>query len=150
VISATCPGSLKFPDVLPGRMGVVGLQSVKDALKSIAEVAESRGLEVELDENKLVLTINHKDIPLTAVFEPVGDGFRVAIRAGDGLRERIDELLDEGYDPREAVEEALDTLIEVVDRGIVLLEGSGVGVKRDTRGGILDVYDAIESFVEEA
>ncbi|MEB3778719.1 MAG: hypothetical protein GSR85_00590 [Desulfurococcales archaeon] len=125
-------------------MGVV------EVLRDIARIAEGRGLEARVDEDRRVLTVSHPDVPVSAVFEPSDGEFRVVIRAGDELRERIDELLDEDVDPREVVEEALDTVIAVVDRGITMLERQGVRVRRDTRGGILDVYDAIESFVEEA
>ncbi len=118
-------------------------------LRGIAEYAGRFGLRISLDEEKGVLVIEHGEHPIRIVVEP-GDGvYRVRLEAGEGLAGHVEEMLGEDIDPRAELEEALETLVQVVDYAVRKLEEAGFRVEKSTREAILDVYDAIESFLEE-
>ncbi len=118
-------------------------------LRVIAEYAGKRGLRVTVDEEKGTLIIEHGEYPLRIVVEPSGDGYVVELRSGDNMESVVEELLGEEVDPREELEGALESLVEVVDYAVRKLEEAGFQVSKKTREAILDVYDAIESFLEE-
>ncbi|MCE4629852.1 MAG: hypothetical protein F7C82_06200 [Desulfurococcales archaeon] len=71
------------------------------------------------------------------------------MRVGDELEESISELLEDNVDPRSELEDVIETMVMVVDYSVRKLKEEGFKVERDTRNAILDVYDALESFLEE-
>jgi histone H3/H4 len=127
----------------------VGIVSaVEKALRDIAEVARTRGLQAEGSGERLV--VKHTTLPLEVVVERAGDEFKVELRAGKDLGEAIDEALSQGEDPREEVEEALDELVRIVDYAVQRLAREGIKARRETRQGIMDVYEALEERLEES
>jgi len=123
--------------------------SVERALRDIAEVARSRGMQVEGGGERLL--VKHTGLPLSVVVEKTGaGGFRVELRVGEGLGEAIDEALAQGEDPREEIEEALDELVRIVDYAVQRLTREGLQVKRETREAIMDAYEALEERLEES
>lgn len=116
-------------------------------LKHIAEYAARYGLKPLEEEEKLV--IKHEEYPLEIVIEPRGDGYIVQLRVREDLEDSISELLEEDVDPRSELEDVIETLVTVVDYAVRKLREEGFKVERDTRNAILDVYDALESFLEE-
>ena len=121
--------------------------SVEKALRDIAEVARTRGLQVETRDSGIL--VRHTSLPLEVAIEGSGDQFRVELRVGEGLGEAIDEALSQGEDPREEVEEALDDLVSIVDYAVQRLAREGLKVRRETRQGIMDAYEALEERLEE-
>ena len=120
-----------------------------EVLRGIGEYAGRYGLRVTIDEEKGVVVIEHGEYPVRIVVEPGGPGYRVHLEVSGNLREVVGDLLEEEVDPRAELEDALETLIGVVDYAVRKLEEAGIRVSRETRAGILDVYDAIESYLEE-
>jgi len=123
------------------------VSAVEKAFRDIAEVARIRGLQVEGSGERLV--VKHTTLPLEVVVERSGGEFRVELRAGEGLGEAIDEMLSQGEDPREEIEEALNELVRIVDYTVQRLEREGIKARRETRQGIMDVYEALEERLEE-
>ena len=120
-----------------------------DVLKPIAEYAGRFGLKPELDSERRTLTIYNTDYPLSIIIKPALQGYVVELRVGDDIDEAIEELLGEDVDPRTELEDVLETMIQVVDYAVRKLREAGYTVDRRTREAILDVYDALESFLEE-
>jgi len=121
---------------------------VEEALKAIAESSGRKGLKVELKGSSVI--IDHPEYPLEIVVSQEAPGeFVVELRVKEGLEETIEEMLDDEIDPRAELEDALDQLLSVVDYAVRKLETMGYHVNKKTREAILDVYDAIESFLEE-
>ncbi len=121
---------------------------VEEALKAIAESSGRKGLKVELKGSSVI--IDHPEYPLEIVVSQEAPGeFVVELRVKEGLEETIEEMLDDEIDPRAELEDALDQLLAVVDYAVRKLETMGYHVNKKTREAILDVYDAIESFLEE-
>ena len=118
-------------------------------LEAIAKYAAGRGLRPSLDEEKLVLIVEHDEYPLRIVIEPKGEGYVVELLAGDEIDEAVEDLLEEEIDPRAELEDVVETMLGVVDYAVKRLQEAGVRVDKKTRDAILDIYDAIESFVEE-
>jgi len=118
-------------------------------LKGIAEYAAGKGLKPSLDEENLVLVIEHGEYPLRIVIEPRGEAYVVELLAGDEIDEAVEDLLEDEVDPRAELEDVIETMLTVVDYAVKKLGSAGVRVDKKTRDAILDVYDAIESFVEE-
>ncbi|MCE4627990.1 MAG: hypothetical protein F7C34_02430 [Desulfurococcales archaeon] len=125
------------------------VKNLRDAVRAIAQAGGARGFEVSVDEAQGRVVIRSRECPVELVVEPVDGGYRVELRVGEGLRECIEEMLNEGTDPRNELENILESLISVADFAVRRLENLGYEVKKSTRQGILDVYDAIESFLEE-
>ncbi len=123
--------------------------SLDKALRSIAEYAGRYGLKPSLDEEKGIVVIEHSEYPLRVVVEPRGGVYAVELLVGEEIDESVEELLGEDVDPREELEDVIETMIQVVDYAVRKLEEAGQKVERLTREAILDIYDAIESFVEE-
>ncbi|MEB3806801.1 MAG: hypothetical protein GSR73_04715 [Desulfurococcales archaeon] len=122
----------------------------EDALKSISEYAARYGLKPSIDLDKGVLVILHGEYPIKIIVEPRDEGvYAVELRVGEGIDESIEELLDAEVDPRAELEDVVEVLVQVVDYAVRKLEEAGFRVRRQTREAILDVYDALESFLEE-
>ncbi len=143
--------SFYFPRAYGIVMGCSSMvaKNVKEALRAIAETGASKGLEVKLDEENERLVLSSKECPISVVVEPSNEGFKVELSVGSNLRECVEELLAEDVDPRDELESLVETLVSVVDYAVRKLSQLGVSVKRKTRQGILDVYDTLESFLEE-
>lgn len=120
-----------------------------EVLRGIGEYAGRYGLRVTVDEEKGIVIIEHGEYPVRVIVEPGGPGYRVHLEVSGDLREVVGDLLEEEVDPRAELEDALETLIGVIDYAVRKLEEAGIKVARDTRNAILDVYDAIESYLEE-
>ncbi|GAB6148274.1 hypothetical protein JCM10135_08160 [Stetteria hydrogenophila] len=117
------------------------------AVEEVKSVAVRYGLKVETPGE--VLIIKHPEAPITVELR-VEEGRAVAeLKVGSEIGEYIDSLLDEGEDPREAVEEAMEEMIRIIDFAASRLEREGIKVERKTREGILDAYDALEARLEE-
>ncbi|MCE4618551.1 MAG: hypothetical protein F7C37_03825 [Desulfurococcales archaeon] len=125
------------------------MASSSKSIKAIAEYAARFGLKPEVDEESGRVVIKHQEYPLEIVVEPSGEGYRVEMRVGDELEESISELLEDNVDPRSELEDVIETMVMVVDYSVRKLKEEGFKVERDTRNAILDVYDALESFLEE-
>lgn len=125
------------------------MASSSKSIKAIAEYAARFGLKPEVDEESGRVVIKHQEYPLEIVVEPSGEGYRVEMRVGDELEESISELLEDNVDPRSELEDVIETMVMVVDYSVKKLKEEGFKVERDTRNAILDVYDALESFLEE-
>ncbi|MCE4600851.1 MAG: hypothetical protein F7C38_04720 [Desulfurococcales archaeon] len=122
----------------------------EDALKSISEYAARYGLKPSVDLDNGVLVILHGEYPIRIIVEPRGEGvYAVELKVGEGIDESIEELLDAEVDPRAELEDVVEVLVQVVDYAVRKLEEAGFKVRRLTREAILDVYDALESFLEE-
>lgn len=120
----------------------------RDVVEEISKAASRRGATTR--SRGEIIEIVLPDEPVYIEVRP-GDGVAVVeLKIGDGLQERVDEYLDHGEDPREALEEALETLVSIVDEVDRILRLHGFKVERRTRDAILDVYDALESRLEEA
>ncbi len=119
----------------------------EEVLKSIAEYAARYGLKPEQKEG--VLVILHSEYPVKIVVEPSGDAYVVELRVGEEIGESIEGLLEENVDPRAELEDIIETMVRVVDYATRKLEAAGYRVKRSTRDAILDLYDALESYLEE-
>ena len=124
-------------------------RTLDEALKSIAAAGGARGLKTEIDEEKGRVRVYSDECPLEIVIEPAGQGYRIELRVGQDIRECIEQMLENEVDPRDEIENIIETLIGVVDFATRKLESLGVSVEKKTRQGILDAYDAIESFLEE-
>ena len=124
-------------------------RDLKGVLKAIAEAGGSRGFEVSVDESAGRVVVKSKECPVELIVEPLDGGYRVELKAMEGLRDCIEDLLGEDIDPRNELENIVESLISVADFAVRRLEGLGYAVKKETRQGILDVYDALESFLEE-
>ena len=124
-------------------------RTVEGALRSIAELGGSKGFKTVLDEDKRTLRIYSIECPLEVVVEPSNGGFRVEFKVGENLTECIENLLEAELDPRDEIENIMESLISIVDYAVKKLASTGVKVERSTRQGVLDAYDAIESFLEE-
>jgi len=121
-----------------------------EVLKGIGEYAGRRGLRVSLDEGRGAIVVEHAEYPVKIVIEPAGSGvYLIELRAGEDIGEAVESLLQDNVDPRAELESAIETLLEVVDYAVRRLSDAGYGVEKRTREAILDVYDAIESFLEE-
>lgn len=120
---------------------------VASVLESIAEYAARFGLKPELKDGRLV--VRHTEYPLWVTVEPEGPGYMVRLEAGGELEESISELLDEDVDARSELEDVVEVMVRVVDYAVRRLREKGFRVERNTRDAILDVYDALESFLEE-
>jgi len=127
----------------------MAMVSSSKSIKAIAEYAARFGLKPEVDEESGRVVIKHQEYPLEIVVEPSDEGYRVEMRAGDELEESISELLEDNVDPRSELEDVIETMVMVVDYSVRKLKEEGFKVERDTRNAILDVYDALESFLEE-
>lgn len=125
------------------------MASSSKSIKAIAEYAARFGLKPEVDEESGRVVIKHQEYPLEIIVEPSGEGYRVEMRVGDELEESISELLEDNVDPRSELEDVIETMVMVVDYSVRKLKEEGFRVERDTRNAILDVYDALESFLEE-
>ncbi|NOZ30349.1 MAG: hypothetical protein GXO68_00120 [Crenarchaeota archaeon] len=125
------------------------MASSSKSIKAIAEYAARFGLKPEVDEESGRVVIKHQEYPLEIIVEPSGEGYRVEMRVGDELEESISELLEDNVDPRSELEDVIETMVMVVDYSVRKLKEEGFKVERDTRNAILDVYDALESFLEE-
>ncbi len=117
-----------------------------EVLKNIAEASGRKGLKTELKDNTLI--VSHPEYPLMLVITGNDSSFTVEIKVGEGLEENIEELLGDEIDPRAELEDALDQLLGIADYAVRKLELAGFKVKRRTREGVLDLYDALESFLE--
>ncbi len=119
----------------------------RDVVEEISKTVSRRGATTKSKNG--VLEIIVPDEPIYIEVYPTGDTIVVEMKVGEGLRERVDEYLDHGEDPREALEEVLETLVSIVDEIDRILRLHGFKVERKTREAILDVYDELESRVEE-
>ncbi len=124
-------------------------RDLKGVLKAVAEIGGSRGFEVSYDEAEGRVVVKSRECPVELIVEPLDSGYRVELRAMEGLRDCIEDLLDEDIDPRDELENIVESLVSIADFAVRRLEGLGYTVRKSTRQGILDVYDAIESFLEE-
>ncbi len=120
----------------------------QDIVKKIADVASRRGAKVRVSDAGIEIYVD--DEPLYVLVEESEGGYTIILKVSGDIGEKIDEILGENGDPREMLEEALDNMVAVVDDVEKLLKSLGYNVRRSTREAILDVYDAIESRVEEA
>ncbi len=125
------------------------MQASKETLKSIAEYAARYGLKPEADFDKGTLIIHHSEYPLDIVVSRGDDGYIVELKVGEEIDEAIEDLLGEDVDPRAELEDVIETMVQVVDYAVKKLEEAGYNVRKMTREAILDVYDALESFLEE-
>ncbi len=121
--------------------------SAVDTLRSIAESAGRKGLKPTLEEGKLVIV--HPEYPLMIVIEGGDSKFVVELRVGESIEDNIEELLAEEIDPRAELEDALDLMLSVIDYAVKKLQAAGFEVEKKTREAVLDMYDALESFLEE-
>jgi len=117
------------------------------AVEDIKAVASRYGLAVE--EADGTLTVRHPEAPLAVEIKAEGEKAIVELKVGDEIDEYVDMLLGEDEDPREALEEALEEMVRIVDAAVSRLTREGFKVERKTREGILDVYDALEARLEE-
>ncbi len=117
------------------------------AVEDIKAVASRYGLTVE--EANGALTIRHPEAPLVVEIRTEEGKAVVELKVGDEIDEYVETLLGEDEDPREALEEALEEMVRIVDAAVSRLTREGFKVERRTREGILDVYDALEARLEE-
>ena len=117
-------------------------------MEELSKAGGRRGAISRLDNGKLIVEVGGE--PLYIVAEPLGDSIRLSLRVKGDLDERIDEALDEEVDPREVLEESLSLFLDIIDEFEKILSNRGFKVIRDTREAILDVYDALESRLEES
>jgi len=120
----------------------------QDTVKKIADAASRRGAKVRISDAGVEIYVD--DEPLYVLVEESEGGYTLILKVSDDIGEKVDEMLGENGDPREMLEEALDNMVAVVDDVEKLLKSLGYNVRRSTSKAILDVYDAIESRVEEA
>ncbi len=120
--------------------------NVAEVLESIAKNSSKKGLKASISDE--TLTVDHPEYPVKLVIYREGEKFVVELKAEDGLEENIEELLNDEIDPRAELEDALDLLLSAADYAVKKLELAGFKVVRKTREGVLDVYDALESFLE--
>ncbi len=121
--------------------------SLDKAIADIKAVASRYGLSTEESDGSLV--IKHPEAPLIVEIK-AGEGRAIVeLKVGDDIDEYVETLLGEDEDPREALEEALEEMVRIVDAAVSRLTREGFKVERKTREGILDVYDALEARLEE-
>lgn len=121
--------------------------SLGKVAEDIKAVASRYGLEAE--ESGEFIRIKHPEAPLIVEIKVEGGKAVVELKVGDDIDEYVENLLGEDEDPREALEEALEEMVRLVDTAVSRLSREGFKVERRTREGILDVYDAIEARLEE-
>ncbi|MCE4625418.1 MAG: hypothetical protein F7C35_06095 [Desulfurococcales archaeon] len=124
-------------------------EEVVRVLRSIAEAGGRKGFEVEVDEGSKRVVVRSKECPISVLVAPSNSGFKVELRVEEGLRDCIEDLLEEDVDPRNELENIVEELISIVDLAAKKLAGIGIEVERSTREAVLDVYDTLESFLEE-
>lgn len=122
--------------------------SLEKAVEDVKSLAEARGFKIEEGEGRIKIV--HDRAPIAIEVSISGERAVVELKVEKGLEEYIDEVLGEDEDPREALEESLDDMVRLVDLIVSRLEREGLNVRRLTREAILDVYDALESRLEEA
>ncbi len=120
----------------------------RDIVEEISKAASRRGATAKSRDG--VIEVIVPDEPVYIEIYPAREAVVVEMKVGNGLKERVDEYLDHGEDPREALEEVLETLVSIVDEVDRILRLHGFKVERKTREAILDVYDELESRLEEA
>ncbi len=116
---------------------------IEELSKSVAR----RGGKLEAGDSMVTILLPGE--PVYIEIRPLEQGFTVELKLGDNLEDRVDEYLEEGEDPREALEEVLETAVAIIDEVERILRMHGLRVTRRTREAVLDFYDALESRLEE-
>ncbi|MEB3780649.1 MAG: hypothetical protein GSR85_10565 [Desulfurococcales archaeon] len=120
----------------------------RELVEELSKVVARRGGTLQVKGN--TLEIRSVGEPLYLTLYPSNGNVVIELKVEESIDERIDELLGEDEDPREHLEEVLETLVSMVDELERILRINGYSVIRRTREAILDVYDAIEEKLEEA